>query len=294
MRTISLFGYFIISILLLFANLSAQNDLKKWKDGENRKLQNCADEPDKQSAEFLKSECFNQLDTLHQKADDAFNEGAEDLFTLRFYNALTGSPVQGASVTIDQSDSYITDNDGKVAFKIPESEDSLDVLFQNKGYITTHFKVEIMAGSIFFNRFSVSPSILKGTIRIVLDWGSDPQDLDAHLIKQGDYHVSYRNMHSSSDGKAILDHDATYGYGPETITINLIDNDAVYDYFVHNYSERNSTNSSGLARSNATVKVYDSQGLHRMYKIQEQKSGTYWDVFRIENGEIEEVNRIKN
>ena len=71
---------------------------------------------------------------------------------------------------------------------------------------------EVIAGTIFWNRFTVSPNIEMGSIRIVLDWDKKPKDLDAHFVKEGDYHISYHNMKVSDDGSARLDRDDQNGF----------------------------------------------------------------------------------
>ncbi len=65
-----------------------------------------------------------------------------------------------------------------------------------------------------------------GSIRIILDWDKSPNDLDAHLVKDGDYHISYRNKRVADDGAAQLDRDDMNGYGPETITINNVESNS--------------------------------------------------------------------
>ena len=83
---------------------------------------------------------------------------------------------------------------------------------------------------------------------------------------------------------AQLDVDDTTGYGPETITINDIDGS--YTYRVHKYSSDGS-----LITSGAIVKVYmspDSQPM--VIQVPSNVSGEWWDVFRIENGNIVDIN----
>jgi hypothetical protein len=238
------------------------------------------------------SSSFSQNQFIKTKADDAFKELEDSSLTLRFINALTGKYISDAAVTIEKVGVATTDFEGKVLFKPPFDDGQLLVEFTCKGYVSTSFHIEIMAGSLFFNRFSISPNLLQGAIRIVLDWDNDPKDLDAHLIKQGAYHISYRDMRASSDGKVTLDHDATEGYGPETITMNAIDRDGKYEFFVHNFSEMHKSNSRGLSESKAGVKVYSSKGLVKMYQVPTDQIGLYWRVFQIENGNFVDINEL--
>ena len=150
-----------------------------------------------------------------------------------------------------------------------------------------------MAGTLFFNRFSVSPSLPLGSVRIVLDWGEKPRDLDAHLIKQNGYHISYRNKKISADGIAQLDRDDTDGFGPETITTSELDQNSIYYYFVHNYSNKNIASSTALSNSRAGVKVYggDNQ-LLEVFQAPLKQMGNYWHVFKIVNDKLVPVMEI--
>jgi hypothetical protein len=235
---------------------------------------------------------YSQIQSIRNKVDDAFKELEDSSLTLRFINALNGNGIPNADVKIEKAGTMTTDFEGKALFKPPFNNGQLNVEFKCKGYVTSTFKIEIMASSLFFNRFSVSPQLLQGVIRIVLDWDKEPKDLDAHLVKQGAYNISYRDMKASSDGKVTLDHDATNGYGPETITINSIDRDGKYEFFVHNFSGMNKGDAKGLSESKGSVKIYSRTGLLKFYQVPTDQSGLFWKVFRIENGEIVDVNDI--
>jgi uncharacterized protein YfaP (DUF2135 family) len=101
-------------------------------------------------------------------------------------------------------------------------------------------------------------------------------------------------MKASSDGFAKLDHDAMNGYGPETITLNSLDSDGKYEFYVHDFSDKNKSNSTGLSRLKAIVKIFSSSGLQKIYKVTTDNIGVTWKVFRIEHGEIMDVNEFSN
>ena len=144
-----------------------------------------------------------------------------------------------------------------------------------------------MAGTLFFNRFSVSPKLPLGSVRIVLDWGENPKDLDAHFVKEGGYHISYRNMKVSADGIAKLDRDDIDSYGPETITAKKINRSAKYYFYVHDFTNKSDYLNRGLSKSKASVKVYvgDNELLH-IFKVPNDLAGNEWRVFEIKNGQI--------
>ena len=226
--------------------------------------------------------------------DDTFKEMSSDQLTLRFYNALTGIPISNAAVDLKGMGTFITDAEGKIRFLAPDEDEEYPFTFTAQGYVTSDLKFEVMAGSIFQKRFSISPALDIRFLRIILDWGAEPLDLDAHFVKDGAYHISYRNMKSLTDGSAALDRDARNGYGPETITVKEISKNSSYQFYVHDYSHQRATDSRALAKAHALVKVFGEGRVLKVFQIREGGIGTMWDVFRITNGQIIETNILKN
>jgi hypothetical protein len=128
-----------------------------------------------------------------------------------------------------------------------------------------------------------SPSDLN-QIRIVLTWGAEPSDLDAHLTGPN-ADVTRFNVYYSSAGSAsaapfaVLDVDDTSSYGPETITITKL-NSGIYRYSVHDYTNRHSAASSALARSGAKVELYVPNDAVRTFYVPNQ-TGNLWTVFEL-------------
>lgn len=129
-------------------------------------------------------------------------------------------------------------------------------------------------------------------LRIVLQWGPRPQDLDSHLYSRND-HVYWD---ARLGRHAELDVDDVDGYGPETITIHHKEQGRAYVYAVHNFSERGSQGSTSLAnRSQARVDVYIGSTLVRTFTPPAGTTGNTWVVFAIgENGEFYDINRFRN
>ncbi len=129
----------------------------------------------------------------------------DGLIPLRFLNALDGTAIEGASVSVDGIGAFTTDGAGIITF--PEQEDGFYTLkFSKNGFITSRIEFEVKLNNVFSNRFSISPVMRGDYMRIVLDWGQTPADLDLHLEKEGGYHISYRNSHSVDDGYGIANH----------------------------------------------------------------------------------------
>lgn len=127
-------------------------------------------------------------------------------------------------------------------------------------------------------------------IRIVLNWGARPLDLDSHLVFPGN-HVYFSEK--SGDG-ANLDVDDTDSYGPETITLQRSGNGVAYEYAVYDFSNRDRPASEQLSDSSATVFVYVGESLVRTYYVPRGVAGNLWSVFRITGtGEFQDINRIR-
>lgn len=228
------------------------------------------------------------------KFDDVFEEEENENLTLRFFNALNGEAIANANVQIEGFGKFTTDEEGKVRFPIPDKDGFLMVHFECNKYITTDFKVEVIAGTLFFNRISVSPELDLKHLRIVLDWDSSPKDLDAHFVKSNAYHISYRHTRILTDGSGELDRDDMDGYGPETITIKDIDDLGNYEYFIHDYTNKTNHSSSGLSRSKASVKVYGEGKLLYIFQVPASRKGTKWSVFKLSQGQFIETNTLSN
>ncbi len=225
---------------------------------------------------------------LRQNASDAF-DNLDEKFALRFLDAVTGKPIPGAKVTFE-GETVVTDGEGAARFEFPMDlgdDEKRHALFQKKGYVKAKAAIHFMMGTIFFNRYSISPTLPEGRIRIALDWGEDPKDLDAHLVKKGVYHLSYRQMKKYQD-LAWLDRDDRDGFGPETITFLRIDPKGSYTYAVNDF-----TKSGAIGESKAHVRVYGSNGLLHTFVVPKGAKGNQWTVFQIVNGVVKPVGSVK-
>jgi len=126
-------------------------------------------------------------------------------------------------------------------------------------------------------------------VRIVLRWGASPVDLDSHLTgpaANGRFHIAwYQPDYYSGHNRlaADIDYDDTTSYGPESTTIHDL---AVGDYYfyVHDYSDGDSTNSTALARSGATVtitSVVNNRVSTTVFRTDGHTAGTIWAVLKV-------------
>jgi hypothetical protein len=209
----------------------------------------------------------------------------QGLIPLRFANALDGKPIAGAQIAIEGIGNFVTNSEGLITF--PERDDDFFTLvFSKEGFITTPITFEIKLKNVFNGRYSVSPVLRGDYLRIVLDWGERPADLDLHFEKDGGYHVSYWNTHSAEDGSVLLDRDDQDSFGPETITVMETDTRSTYRLYVTDYTNLGNSFSRALSQSGAVVRVYNRERLLNTFTVPLNRSGNRWDVFRIVQGAI--------
>ncbi len=222
------------------------------------------------------------------------------LFTLNFYSQSISiqvlsavekdKKIDNAEVLIQRngettSKSY-TNAQGKVTLNNSFADDQTTILIIKKeGYSTLVVKCPCNGLT-----YALSPVMenLDG-MRIVLNWGQNPKDLDSHLVFPNN-HIFFS---SKTGDKTNLDVDDTDSYGPETITIDNKKFGETYYYFVHDYTNKENPNTMSLSNSDAKVFVYVGQTLTKTYYIPKNKKGNVWNIFKINgNGEIEDVNTI--
>lgn len=176
-------------------------------------------------------------------------------------SATTGSGVARAqirfrtgSLTSGDSAADITcDEFGAYAVYLEPGQYTAEV--QNSGYVTEYFPLYVSSGGGSTEDFVISPELSQGEIRIVLEWGSYPRDLDSYLDGTLDdgtpVHTSYNHRSASRGGEVIadLDVDDTSGFGPETTTIH--NTNGTFTFTVKDYLRTGDMSSSG-----ATVKIY--------------------------------------
>ena len=151
-----------------------------------------------------------------------------------------------------------------------------------KKYLKTYFNIKILGSKTIANQnATISHTLNSNQLRIVLEWGETPYDLDSHLVgptsSGSTFHVYYRNFSYAESGTRVadLDLDARKSYGPETTTLyNPVTGD--YKFYVHNYSGSPDIKSSG-----ATVKVFTGNNNEPAYtfSVPLTGNGQYWNVF---------------
>ena len=203
---------------------------------------------------------------------------------LSFKDAIDVSPIIEAIVKIGD-ETYETDQSGYVNLSLDLfdtiTDGEVSLVIEKEGYITLKTELIVKLGSVFNKIFFLSRKLPIDNVRFVLQWGEKPRDLDLHLVSDN-FHISYRDKKSIPD-KGKLDRDDIDGVGPETITLDRIDDDKSYRLYVYNYSNEVELNDEVF------VSVYANNELKRVINlIQTDKRAI--KVLEIVNEEINYIN----
>lgn len=213
------------------------------------------------------------------------------------YDAVTGYGVEGLTLNIRQGinqvdgpikESVTTLSDG--SYRTPELESgnyTIEILDERRNveeeYLSSVINIKVLGGTDISNQDGVvSTTMLSGQVRIVLNWGAEPWDLDSHLWcslnSQDKCHIYFGNPEFYLNGTVIadLDLDDTDCYGPETTTIYAPD-EGIYTFGVYNFSHNRKDE---LMQSGAFVSVYLENSLTPSYVFYvPMDRGYYWEVF---------------
>jgi len=199
--------------------------------------------------------------------------------------------IAGATVILqktgEQSLAVVTNTDGRAEVSESDANDPATLLIvRMPGYSDLIAKCPC-AGMTY--ALSTHMERLDG-MRIVLNWGRDPLDLDGHLAFP-ENHVFF-DKKVGTDAQLDIDH--TDGFGPETITVERKHAGERYMYAVQDYSDLRAPESDRLSHSGAKVFVYIGQTLIRAYYVPTNKPGNVWTVFAVsEEGEIQDINTMR-
>lgn len=222
-------------------------------------------------------------------------------------NAFTGQGVSGLTikfrrgidiVTGDVVKTIITGTNGFYSITLPAGNYTGEIT--GSGYATGYFLVVSIGGQTTPNQNgSVTPILSPGETRIILTWGETPWDLDSHLtgpLPDGTRFHMYFPYAEKNDGSpwpeyVKLDLDDVTSYGPETTTIYQ-QISGIYRFSVHDYTNRNSSNSYALSNSGAQVRVYRGSNLVATFNVPPNQEGTLWTVFEMDGNTITPINTM--
>ena len=167
---------------------------------------------------------------------------------------------------------------------------------QATGFCLGERSFDVVAGAESQVSIPLSKHLVAGEMaRVILDWGDNPRDLDAHVLFEEaqsaptESHVFFgHRLGIDVDGApfAELDIDYLYSEGFETITLYQ-QKAATFRYFVHHYA-----GDGALATSQASVAVATRGCKRKTYTVPEDCSGRYWSVVDL-RGEAARVDIIE-
>jgi uncharacterized protein (TIGR03437 family) len=216
-------------------------------------------------------------------------------------NALNGTPIGGASLTLQPTGSGRTRNiatnaNGQYGFYVI-NPGNYNLSASAAGFITATQSAIITGGqSGIAPPIALSPPLEAGQYRVVIAWQRGI-DLDAHLTGPATgnnrFHVWWNEeTELSVPPAARLDRDDLSGAGPETITFTTR-SPGVYRFSVQNYTDRDSDGNSRLAQAGALVRVYSGNQQTALI-AGPSGGGTLWKVFELNNGQLNVVNQLSD
>ena len=157
--------------------------------------------------------------------------------------------VESDGVTYSGTTTAITDSAGNFSIAVRTDADS--VISARRGRRVSNYatvRTEKVPRAI-----STGCLVLADAISIKLTWGTNPLDVDSHLITPHDTHISYLNLGAlASLPYSALDVDDKTSNGPEIVTVRRVVRGGIYRYYVDNYS---STYTPGMTGSPVRVEV---------------------------------------
>ncbi len=210
-------------------------------------------------------------------------------------DAVHNTPINGALVCLQESLCEITDEDGIYRLENVESGFK-EVTASRDGYLSLSLNVFVRSGATTTLDFALSPALGQGEFRIILTWGMEPKDLDAHFwLPYEDYPHLYLDYPGNCNAYpyTCLDRDDKDGLGPETISISRMASQGIYAYSVLNYNFGR-PGVPEIIDSSAKVQVYGAEGLIAQFSVPKKGEGDLWYVFDLDavTGEVTQVNCI--
>lgn len=165
------------------------------------------------------------------------------------------------------------------------------------GFCPGEREVQVRERQVTRVKLPLSPDLSGDEIaRLILDWGENPRDLDAHFRKVGTSgfpnpaHVFFQHKegrNEANDRFAVLDVDYLNSEGYETVTVN---NKAQgeYEYYVHHFAGSGTLGSSG-----AQVSILTHGCQRRTYSVPAGCRQKIWSVanLRVQQGRIDVVDQ---
>jgi uncharacterized protein YfaP (DUF2135 family) len=194
---------------------------------------------------------------------------------------MTGAAVRRARIEVDGvtysgTSSALTNDRG--TFSVPVRSNATAALVARSGARLSNARA---VTTLAANMSLTSPCMIfaDAAISIKLTWGTEPEDVDSHLLTPQGTHIDYTNKGTLTAAPfANLDIDDVTSFGPEFVTIRRVAQ-GTYRYFLHNFS---GTFTPGMTGSPVRVEVTQG-GSTNVYSpgAGEGTTNEYWHAFDI-------------
>jgi hypothetical protein len=241
--------------------------------------------------EGIKSGGTLMEETIEEPSSDVEVEGVSG----KVIDATTGQAVANAKLDFREGRRVVglidatAMTDRKGVYSLPLEDGEYRVTISKSGYTTETFELHVSGGTPDSAQFTISATLGVGEIRIVLEWGARPPDLDSYLTGRLDdgtvvsTSFSHRqSLNRNNELVADLDVDDRNGFGPETTTI--YQTAGTFEFRVEDFGR-----TGGLSTSGAQVKVYLGNGAPVVIDVPAGLRND-WLVCRIDHGVVTVVN----
>ncbi len=201
---------------------------------------------------------------------------------VQIVSAEDGNPVSSATLTLENKWNLITDNLGRAYIPEQIANGYYHMVISKNGFMTTksYLMLSLDREVVSSKQIAIPEEKDEPGIKIVLEWGSFPEDLDAHILSSKE-HAYFGSEESDS---LNLDVESRRGFGPEAVSILNVDEKETYRFFVYDYSNESNPESMELSYSYAHVTVYINNEYKGTYNITRGRPGFVWHVLNIVNG----------
>ncbi len=216
------------------------------------------------------------------------------------FNALTGSPLTNANITLQPTSNgktrtATTDALGKFSLYVI-NPGSYNLSAAATGFITASQAATITGGQTNAATFALTAPLPAGQYRVIVTWQSQV-DLDAHMTgpnssgsNNSRFHVWWLETTDLLNPVTTqLDVDGA-SPGPETLTFTP-NSTGTYRFSVHNYTNRDTNGHVGLSQSGVVVRIY-SGNQQAQTLTAPGGGGTLWKVFEFSGGQLRVINQL--
>lgn len=213
------------------------------------------------------------------------------------FNAVSGAPFPGANVTLQPTGSgttrsATTDGQGKFNLYVI-NPGSYNLSAAASGFITASQSATVTGGQTGIANFALTAPLASGQYRVIVTWQS-AIDLDAHITGPASgnsrFHVWWLEPTDLlTPVTTMLDIDGS-SPGPETITFTP-NATSTYRFSIHNYTNRDTNGSTGIAQSGVVIRVYSGNQQVRVFTAP-TGGGTLWKVFEFTGGQLNVINSM--